>query len=144
MKDYYEILGVSREADPKTIKVAYKSLIKKYHPDINKQPGAEEKFKEIKKAYEVLSDEQKRIQYDQYGESAFETNNSGFGGFNQDFYRQTVNSRIVKLKEMKWYSKILMILLIIVIVIGAVLFFIISAIVGLIINLINMLFSGKK
>lgn len=144
MNDYYEILGVSRDADPKTIKSAYKSLIKKYHPDINKEAGAEEKFKEIKKAYEVLSDEQKRAQYDQYGASAFEGNNSGFSGFNQDFYRQTVNSRVVRLKEMKWYSKILMILLIIVLVIGTVLFIAISAIVSLIARLVSMLFSGNK
>ncbi len=144
MKDYYDILGISRDADPKTIKMAYKSLIKKYHPDINKEAGAEEKFKEIQKAYEILSDEQKRVQYDQYGASAFESNNAGFSGFNQDFYRQTVNSRVVKLKEMKWYNKILMILLIIILVIGTALFFIVSAIFGLIMSVINMLFSKNK
>lgn len=67
-KDYYQTLGVSKTADEKELKKAYRKLALKFHPDKNKDPGAEEKFKEIAEAYEVLSDESKRKIYDQYGE----------------------------------------------------------------------------
>ncbi|GAW99529.1 molecular chaperone DnaJ [Secundilactobacillus mixtipabuli] len=76
-KDYYEVLGVSKDASQAEIRKAYRQLSKKYHPDINKAPGAEEKFKEITEAYEVLSDEQKRSNYDQYGSA---DGPQGFGG----------------------------------------------------------------
>lgn len=59
-RDYYEVLGVSKSASPDEIRKAYRSLAKKYHPDICKEPDAEEKFKEVQEAYDVLSDEQKR------------------------------------------------------------------------------------
>ena len=66
-RDYYEVLGLSKGASDDEIKKAYRKLAKKYHPDVNKEPGAEEKLKEINEAYEVLSDPQKRAGYDQYG-----------------------------------------------------------------------------
>ncbi len=81
-RDYYEILGVSRSATPEEIKKAYRKLALKYHPDRN--PGdkqAEEKFKEASEAYQVLSDPEKRAQYDRLGHAAFEQGAAGFGGF---------------------------------------------------------------
>ncbi|NWN94564.1 MAG: molecular chaperone DnaJ [Bacillus sp. (in: Bacteria)] len=78
-RDYYEVLGVAKDASKDEIKKAYRKLSKKYHPDINKAPDAAEKFKEIQEAYEVLSDDQKRAQYDQFGHAG---TNQGFGGGN--------------------------------------------------------------
>ncbi len=75
-RDYYDVLGVSKDTPKDEIKKAYRRLSKKYHPDINKEPGADEKFKEITEAYEVLSDDQKRAQYDQFGHDGPQ----GFGG----------------------------------------------------------------
>ncbi len=66
-KDYYEVLSVSKEASQSEIKKAYRKLVKKYHPDTNKNDDAEGKFKEVQEAYEVLSDDSKRSAYDQYG-----------------------------------------------------------------------------
>ena len=83
-KDYYEILGVSKGADADEIKSAYRRLAKKYHPDLNKTPEAAEKFKEINEAYEVLGDEKKRANYDQFGSAdgpQFQGGASGFGDF---------------------------------------------------------------
>ena len=78
-RDYYEVLELSKNASSEDIKKSYRKLAKKYHPDINKDPGAEEKFKEINEAYEVLSDPQKKQIYDQYGHAGLE--NGGMGGF---------------------------------------------------------------
>ena len=90
-RDYYEVLGVPKNADDAALKKAYRVLAKKYHPDSN--PGdaeAERKFKEASEAYSVLSDPEKRRQYDQFGHAAFEGGAGGgaggFGGF--DFNRQ--------------------------------------------------------
>ncbi len=83
-KDYYEILGVSRDASVDEIKKAYRKLAKQHHPDVNEdKDGASERFKEACEAYAVLSDENKRSRYDTFGHSAFE-NGGGFGGF-EDF-----------------------------------------------------------
>ena len=84
-RDYYEVLGVSKEADEKEIKSAFRKLAKKYHPDVSKEPDAAEKFKEAQEAYAVLSDEQKRRQYDQYGHAAFDQMNGGAGFDFSDF-----------------------------------------------------------
>lgn len=67
----YDTLGISKGATSEEIKKAYRRLARKYHPDINKEPGAEDKFKEINAAYEILSDEKKKAQYDQYGDAMF-------------------------------------------------------------------------
>ncbi len=99
MADFYELLGVNRDADGDALKRAYRKLARQYHPDINKDPGAEERFKEIGRAYEVLGDPETRARYDQFGEAGlggaagmpdmgdmggfadlFETFFSGFGG----------------------------------------------------------------
>lgn len=77
-EDYYDVLGVDRNASDKEINSAYRKLAKKYHPDINHEPGAEEKYKKINEAYEVLHDQQKRAQYDQFGSAG--VNGQGFGG----------------------------------------------------------------
>ncbi len=66
-KDYYKIMGVARDAKPEEIKRAYRKLARKYHPDVSKEPGAEEKFKEVAEAYAVLGDEEKRKAYDELG-----------------------------------------------------------------------------
>jgi molecular chaperone DnaJ len=99
MADYYDLLGVGRDADADSLKRAYRRLARQFHPDVNKDPGAEDRFKEIGRAYEVLSDPQTRARYDQFGEAGlggaggmpdmgdmggfadlFETFFSGFGG----------------------------------------------------------------
>lgn len=80
-KDYYETLGVSKDASDAEIKSAFRKLAKQYHPDVSKEENAEAKFKEIQEAYAVLSDEQKRKQYDQFGHAAFDGAQGGAGGF---------------------------------------------------------------
>jgi molecular chaperone DnaJ len=82
MKNLYSILGISKDADQATIRKSFKKLARKYHPDLNKDPGAETQFKEINTAYEVLSDEQRRSSYDTFGEESLKQ------GFNPDAARQ--------------------------------------------------------
>ncbi|MBD2111427.1 MULTISPECIES: molecular chaperone DnaJ [Cyanophyceae] len=82
-RDFYEILGISRNADQDDIKRAYRRLARKYHPDVNKDPGAEDTFKEINRAYEVLSEPEVRARYDRFGEAGLGAG-AGVGGY-QDF-----------------------------------------------------------
>ncbi|MFD0672105.1 molecular chaperone DnaJ [Cohnella sp. GCM10027633] len=76
-RDYYDVLGVEKNAGAEDVKKAYRNLARKYHPDVNKAPDAEAKFKEVKEAYDVLSDDQQRARYDQFGH---QDPNAGFGG----------------------------------------------------------------
>jgi len=94
IRDYYEILGVDKSAGGAEIKKAYRQLALKFHPDRNKSPDAEAKFKEINEAYEVLSDKQKRSAYDQFGHAAFDPaggmgSNPFSGGFRQGPFTYT-------------------------------------------------------
>ncbi|XP_006005942.1 dnaJ homolog subfamily B member 9a [Latimeria chalumnae] len=87
-RDYYEILGVPKNASERQIKKAFHKLAMKYHPDRNKSPDAEAKFREIAEAYEALSDEKKRREYDQFGDQAFTNGGGGRdngGSFHQPF-----------------------------------------------------------
>ena len=77
-RDYYEVLGVSRNASQKELKSAYRKMARQYHPDVNKEAGAADRFKEMNEAYEVLKDSDKRAQYDRFGENW--QNFQGFGG----------------------------------------------------------------
>ena len=87
-QDYYQILGVSRDADKSDIKKAYRKLARQYHPDVNKDANAEEKFKQVNEAYEVLKDSEKREAYDRFGANwkhGQQFDESGFGGFQGGF-----------------------------------------------------------
>ena len=88
-RDFYDVLGISKSASKDDIKASYRKLAKQYHPDLNKAPDAEKKFKEVQEAYDILFDEQKRAAYDQFGHAAFDQQGGGgnpfqgggFGGF---------------------------------------------------------------
>jgi molecular chaperone DnaJ len=87
-RDFYDVLGISKSASKDDIKAAYRKLAKEFHPDLNKAPDAEKKFKEVQEAYDILFDDQKRAAYDQFGHAAFDQQGGGnpfqgggFGGF---------------------------------------------------------------
>ena len=83
-RDFYEILGIGRNASDDEIKAAFRKLARKYHPDVNKEPDAEENFKEINEAYGVLSDADKRARYDRFGREGL-GNMGGFHDYTADF-----------------------------------------------------------
>ena len=83
-RDYYEVLGVDKGSEKKDIKKAYRKLAMKYHPDVSEDPESADKFKEISEAYAVLSDDEKRGTYDQYG-------HAGMGGFSQEDIYNNIN-----------------------------------------------------
>jgi DnaJ-class molecular chaperone len=102
MADYYAALGVSKNATAEEIKKAYRQLVRKHHPDVDKSEGADKKFKEVQGAYDVLSDPQKRQTYDQFGSAAFENGGGnpgaggnpfgGFGGFGNGGFQYSYQS----------------------------------------------------
>ena len=114
-RDYYEVLGIDRNADESAIKKAYRKLAKKYHPDSNAgNPAAEQKFKEVTEAYTVLSDPEKRKMYDQFGHAAFDGGassyenagaNNGNGGYREYHLKETwgISSRSLR-KQIPWKS----------------------------------------
>ena len=79
-RDVYETLGISKNASADEIKQAYRKMAKKYHPDLNHEPGAADKFKEVQEAYDILSDADKKARYDQYGWPGVDPQAGGFGG----------------------------------------------------------------
>ena len=84
-RDYYEVLGVDRDADKATMKRSFRKLAQQYHPDVNSSPEAEASFKEINEAYQVLNDDQKRAAYDRFGHAGLEGAGSGFNDFSGGF-----------------------------------------------------------
>ncbi len=142
MQSYYEILGVSHDADALSIKKAHRSLVKKYHPDIYKGEDREEKFKEIQKAYEVIGDEKERIKYDRSSheryaqEEAYQSGYRGTGSFSNKI-------RTFKFNDMAWYKKILFIIGIIFLFIFILIGIIIWLIFKIISFFINLIFRSK-
>jgi DnaJ-class molecular chaperone len=135
--NYYDILGVAKDADQATIKKAYRQLAKKYHPDISKEPDAADRFAKIAEAYDVVGDATKRQQYDTYGRY----DNSQFQNRYQsgDFY-SGVNQADIKFTQFSELSIMVKLLLIVGLIIGAIVIIPILLIV-VIINLIRKLMS---
>ena len=84
-RDYYEVLGIGRNASDDEIKAAFRKLARQYHPDVNKEHDAEEKFKELNEAYGVLSDSDKRARYDRFGKEGLGNMGGGFHDYSADF-----------------------------------------------------------
>lgn len=113
IRDYYEILGVGKNASDADIKKAYRNLAREHHPDMVKdsdKAGAEKKFKEINEAYQVLSDSEKRKQYDQFGHNAFKQGGgagaSGFGGFGQGPYGYSYSTGNINIDPFEIFEEV--------------------------------------
>lgn len=135
-KDPYTVLGVDKNADKKVIKSAYRQLAKKYHPDISKEPDADVKFKDIAEAYDILSDETKRAQYDRYGH--YDSQRFEQQYYNGEYYRgfSSADVKFKQFKDLSLWKRILIILGLIVfgivVIFIAIIYLIIRAIVALI------------
>lgn len=140
-KDYYSILGLEKNATSEEIKKAYKVLVKKYHPDINKEPGAEEVFKQIQKAYDVLGDEQKKEEYDQMGHNQYSENQRRGNGYQTyaDPRNWGAGFQQVKIK-LRWYHYILFALLAVFLLLIAVIWVIVYAVM----TLIRLIFGSSR
>ncbi|WOO87161.1 DnaJ domain-containing protein [Mollicutes bacterium LVI A0039] len=150
MKSYYESLGISNNADAVTIKKAYRELVKKYHPDIYKGEDRDTKFQEIQKAYDVLSDEEKRAAYDRAGHQSYEQSqkygSGGFGSSYQDFsgFNNFNNyTKTVKFGDMPLIQKILMFLALAVIAVIVIVGFIVTTIIRVIFSLIEQILKRR-
>ena len=97
-RDYYEILGVPKNASSEDIKSAFRKLARQYHPDVSKEANAEEKFKEINEAYGVLSDPEKRRRYDQFGRQGL----GDMGGVNMHDYTMDFNDLVEEIVRQLW------------------------------------------
>ncbi len=125
-KDYYEVLGVSRNADANEIKKKFRQLAKVYHPDISKEDNAEEKFKEIQEAYEVLSDPDKRQNYDTIGHDRYKASsstNTNYQGYESYAYYSGAGSNFRSFNVGEWFKKKSLLEKIIYIIIGIILGF---------------------
>ncbi len=142
MTNYYDILGVSKTAEKAEIKKAYKKLALQYHPDRNKETGAEERFAKIAEAYDVLSNDEKRRQYDQFGSydnSSFQNqynNGQYYSGFNQ------ADVQFAKFSDLPLISKILIIIALIALSVVIIFVVFIYALVKLIAFVLNSLFNN--
>lgn len=106
MRNYYEILGIPEDASQAEIKSAFRKLAKKYHPDISKDPDAEEKFQKVQEAYNVLGDAEKREQYDRYGSAYMDVPqvDNYYNGFSR------VDVQLTRFSDLYWWQKLLLIL----------------------------------
>lgn len=141
--DYYETLGIDKSADLTTIKSAYKSLAKKYHPDISKEENSAEKFNNVQTAYNVLKDPQKRKDYDMYGHARYEQQSSSNNGYNNYYSNNFSNfqrTRWNSFKKMPLYLKILLGLFLLAIAFVIIIISIIGFLIKLIYNIISSIF----
>ncbi len=135
--NYYEVLGIDKTADPATIKKAYRTLAKKYHPDISKEPNAEQKFKEIAESYDILSNPEKRSMYDRNG---FYSDGQFNDRYQRGNYYSGVNQADIKFTQfsnMSLISKVLLVIFFIIFGLIILAFFLISMIISAIKNLFS-------
>ncbi len=141
MSNFYETLGVSKTADPKEIKSAYKSLAKKYHPDISKEEDSETKFKAVNDAYDVLSDPEKKSRYDSVGDSRYRHEQNYGGGHSYGYGGFRMNT--LQWKDLSFLKKLGLILIIVAIGIFIAAAIILWLLFKLIMIPINLIFGRK-